>query len=127
MKKLLAMITKDIGIKLVALLLAVVLWGYLTGQKAMIRDINIPLQLKNIPSGTLLVGEIENSVRVTARGTPSVMMSLTKDDFIAEVDLANCGRNGEFIINPRVRPTSEAVQLVTFSPLQVTVRLESIE
>ncbi len=127
MKKLPTIITKDIGLKLVALLLAGTLWAYLTGQKAMIRDINIPLQLKNIPSGTLLVGEIENNVRVTARGTPSVMMSLTKDDFIAEVDLSACGRKGEFVINPRVRPTSEAVQLVTFSPLQVTVRLESIE
>ncbi len=127
MRKLLDILLEDLGLKLAALLLAIMLWAYLAGQKMMLRDIDIPLQLKNIPARTLLVGDIESSVRVTAKGSPSVMMSLTKDDFIAEVDLSACGRNGEYLVNPRVRPTTEAIQLVTFSPLQVSIRLEAVE
>jgi hypothetical protein len=127
MKRLLGLVRDDMGLKMVALLLAVVLWAYLAGEKMMTRDIAIPLQLKNIPAGTLLVGEIESNVKVTARGAPSVMMSLTKDDFIAELDLAKCDSSGLCLINPRVRPTTESVQLVTFSPLEVSIRLELVE
>ena len=127
MKRLFNILRADPGLKLVALLLAVVLWAYLAGEKMMTRDIAIPLQLKNIPAGTLLVGEIESSIKVTARGAPSVMMSLTKDDFTAELDLGNCGSSGLCLINPRVRPTTESVQLVSFSPLEVGVRLELVE
>ena len=127
MSKIREVIFEDLGLKITAFILAVLLWAYLAGQRRMTRDIYIPLQLKNIPAGTLLVGEIESSVKVTAKGSPGVMMSLTADDFIAEVDLSRAGREGEFIVNPRVRPTSEAVQLVTFSPLEVTIRLEAVE
>ena len=127
MNKLKEIFLEDIGLKLLALLLAILLWAYLMVQETHTRQIKVPLQLTNMPMDRLLVGDIINSVMVTVKGRTGVLMSLSKDDFDAEADLSNCRRSGEYIITPRVTSRESAAQILSVSPMQINIRLESVE
>ena len=107
MKKILSFILDDFWFKLIALVLALLLWVYLMGQATHTRTIQVPVLFANMPAGKLLVGELE-SLKVTARGRAGVLMALVKDDFTAVADLADHWEDGEHRISPKVstRPQS---------------------
>lgn len=69
-------VTENIGIKIVSLLFAVLLWLYVTAQIGERQTFRVPLVLVNIPESLTVVSEVPREVSVTMRGARSELMKL---------------------------------------------------
>ncbi|MDD2283326.1 MAG: CdaR family protein [Eubacteriales bacterium] len=116
-------VRNNIGYKLVALFLAIMLWYYVAGQRNPIveRIYTVPVTVQSISSDRLLVSPLPE-VRVTAKGMRSIMNGLSKDDFRAYVAVPE-QEAGERIFPVQVDVPS-GVQVVTISPERVTIDLD---
>jgi len=61
-------ITENLGLKIVSLLLAVILWLYVTAQQIDMQVFRVPIELKNIPEGLALSREAPSEADVTIKG-----------------------------------------------------------
>jgi YbbR domain-containing protein len=118
------------GLKLLALLLAVVIWFSITGQRrerVSERGYSIPLTVINIPQNAVIISPIPDSVDVRLRATFTALRALDPSKMEAVVDLAGT-TPGEKLY----RLTSddinvpEGVDVVSISPSIVRLRLEKI-
>jgi YbbR domain-containing protein len=69
-------VTENIGIKIVSLLFASLLWLYVTAQIGERQTFKVPLDLVNIPESLAVVSEAPKTVSVTVRGARSELMKL---------------------------------------------------
>jgi YbbR domain-containing protein len=69
-------VTENIGIKIVSLLFASLLWLYVTAQIGERQTFRVPLDLVNIPDSLTVVSEMPKEVSVTMRGARSELMKL---------------------------------------------------
>jgi YbbR domain-containing protein len=118
------------GLKLLALLLAVVIWFSITGQRrerVSERGYSIPLTVINIPQNAVIISPIPDSVDVRLRATFTALRALDPSKMEAVVDLAGT-TPGEKLY----RLTSddinvpEGVDVVAISPSIIRLRLEKI-
>lgn len=118
-------VKNNIGYKLLALLLAIILWYYVAGQRDPIveRSYSVPVTVQSIAADRLLVSSLPE-VRVTAKGMRSIMNGISKDDFRAYVVIPEQDV-GEKTFPVQVEAPS-GVQLVSISPERVTVELDAL-
>ncbi|HBI26920.1 MAG TPA: hypothetical protein DDY25_04215 [Peptococcaceae bacterium] len=116
-------VRNNIGYKLVAVFLAIMLWYYVAGQRNPIveRSYTVPVTVQSISSDRLLVSSLPE-VRVTAKGMRSIMNGISKDDFRAYVVIPEQDA-GEKVFPVQVEVPS-GVQVVSISPERVTVELD---
>ncbi len=69
-------VTENIGIKIVSLLFASLLWLYVTAQIGERQTFMVPLDLVNIPESLTVASEAPREVSVTMRGARSELMKL---------------------------------------------------
>jgi YbbR domain-containing protein len=69
-------VTENIGIKIVSVLFAIVLWLYVTAQIGEKQTFRVPLDLVNIPESLTVVSEVPREAAVTMRGARSELMKL---------------------------------------------------
>ncbi|KJU81769.1 YbbR-like protein [Candidatus Magnetobacterium bavaricum] len=122
MKKLL---TVNIELKAITLILALLLWFFVTlkGQSEIILE--LPLEYKNIPKGFELVKSSTNFVNISVKGQERLIKNIGPKDVSVYVDLTNA-RDGETIVNlnkENVRvPSSVTVNKLT--PAHIIIQLE---
>ena len=121
------LVVRDIGLKLLALALALVFWIQVAGQPVVERGIDVPLGFENVP-GFLYVGsDSPDSVRVRVRGAANIVSGLQPGDVVAAIDLAGerPGRRRLFdMFAGRVRAPF-GVEVTQVFPATITVSLES--
>jgi len=71
------------------LLLAVILWLYVSEKNKPEKYITVPLKLKNIPTNTTISSNYKNIVLIQVKGKESVIRYLSARDFKAFVNLKN--------------------------------------
>jgi YbbR domain-containing protein len=69
-------VTENIGIKIVSLLFALILWLYVTAQIGEKTTFRVPLDLVNIPESLTVVSDVPKAVSITMRGARSELMKL---------------------------------------------------
>ncbi len=69
-------VTENIGIKIVSILFAILLWLYVTAQIGERQTFKVPLDLVNIPESLAVAGEAPKEISVTVRGPRSELMKL---------------------------------------------------
>jgi YbbR domain-containing protein len=113
----------NIGFKLLALLLAFMLWYYVAGQRDPIieREFTLTAEARGLSSERLLVSPLPQ-VRVTAKGMRSVIRGLKADDLHAYVEIPD-QETGEQLIPIKVDVPSD-VEVVAISPERIKVELD---
>lgn len=116
----------DIGLKLLALALAVVFWLQVAGQPVVERGIDVPLGFENVPERLYVGSDLPDSVRVRVRGAANIVNGLQPGDVVAAIDLAGerPGRRLFDMFAGRVR-VPFGVEVTQVFPTTVTVALES--
>lgn len=119
-----------LGIVILALLLAVVIWivatfqadPFVTGEFA-----DLPITLVGQPADTVVVQPSVDRTTVRVRAPQSVLQSLSSNDFSATMDVAGVevGKSGPVPVKVEIH--NQAVRIITYSPAQLTVRLEAVE
>jgi len=80
---------RQLGIKALALVLAVVLWFTVAGEHVVERSLRIPLEFRNIPEVMEIVGNAPDSVDVRIRGSSAVLSRIQPGELMAVLDLSS--------------------------------------
>jgi YbbR domain-containing protein len=116
---------RQLGLKILAILLASLLWLTVAGEHVVERSIRVPLEFRNIPEALEIVGNTPDTVDVRLRGSSAVLSRLQAGDIVANIDLANA-RSGSrlfHIRNDEVR-APYGVEVSQVVPATLSLELE---
>jgi YbbR domain-containing protein len=114
---------RRLGLKLVSLVLATLLWIVVAGEQVVERALRIPLEFLNQPASLELVGEPPTVVDVRVRGSSGVLSRIAPGELVAVLDVraARPGQRLFHLSGSDVRaPFGVEVVQVTPSSLSMT-------
>ena len=82
---------RHVGLKLLSVGLAVLLWMVVSGEQIVERSFHVALELRAFPSGLELQSEPPSGVDIRVRGQAGTLARLTPADLVAIVDLGDAG------------------------------------
>ena len=91
---------RNLGLKILAVALATVLWLTLAGEHIVERSLRVPLEVRNIPDALEIVGNAPDSVDVRLRGSSAVLSRVQPGEIVAVIDLATA-RTGSRLFHIR--------------------------
>ena len=80
---------ENIGLKLVSVALAILIWLTVSGEQIAERSLRVPLEFRNIPSALEVVGDQPSAVDVRVRGHSGILARLQPGDIVATLNLAS--------------------------------------
>lgn len=114
-----------LGLKLLSLALAVLLWMIVSGEETVERGLRVPLELQQLPGGLELVGDVPTTVDVRLRGGSSALSRVSTGDIVAVIDL-RAAREGHrlFPLTPDQVRRPFGVEVVQITPSAVAITFE---
>src|SRR5512138_629976 len=79
---------RHLGLKVLAIALAVLLWLTVAGEHVVERSVRVPLEFRNIPQQLEIVGDPPSSVDVRLRGSSALLSRLEPGEIVAVLDLS---------------------------------------
>ncbi|MEW6674430.1 MAG: CdaR family protein [Nitrospirota bacterium] len=122
MKKLLF---ENLGLKIVAVLLSIVLWFFVTsrGQSEMAMD--VPLEFKNIPAGLEMVNQSVKVVSLNIKGQERLIKNIKQSDIRVYIDLSKAKKGeGIYYINKDNIKLPHAITVTNIIPSYVKAIIE---
>ncbi|HVE71752.1 MAG TPA: CdaR family protein [Thermoanaerobaculia bacterium] len=123
---------KNIGLKLVSLLLACILWWYVSlprREEVRERFMTASLSLVGIPAHLVITEpDIPATVSVRVRGRSSNLRALASQSLEASADLSRINKAGEVMIRIRSQHINvpEDIEVVSIEPNEVRFRVEQL-
>jgi YbbR domain-containing protein len=119
-----------LGIVILALLLAVVIWitatlqadPFVTGEFT-----NLPITLVGQPADTVFLPPPADSATVRVRAPQSVLESLSPSDFTATMDMTGVQVGTSVPVPVQVEIDNQAVRIEAISPARLVVHLEAVD
>lgn len=111
------------GYRLMAVILAIILWMYVTGEQNPTGEtvVRVPLETENLSSG-LVVADRPAEVQVRVEGRKAAVVNLLPRDVHAYADLRSA-KVGDNVLPVRV-DVPEGLNIIHVNPAQVTIRVE---
>jgi YbbR domain-containing protein len=114
--------------KVIAAALAVALWWYVAGETNVQVGFDIPLEIRNIPTGMVVLNLAERQVGVDLSGPPSLLSNLSRSEIVAAIDLTAAGPGRHDVpISPRSVRLPPGIEVRRVYPGSVEVELERLE
>ena len=121
-------IRKNLGLKGMALGLAVILWWFVAGESNVHVGFAVPLEIRNIPSGMAITNKVDRQVDVRLAGPSTLINTLQQKEISAAVDLAVAKVGRETIpLSERSVKVPAGVRVERVYPAYVMVMLEKLE
>jgi len=114
-----------LGLKVLSVAFAVLLWLFVSGDETVERGLRVPLEFQQFPGGLEMMGEAPSLVDVRLRGASSALSRLGPGDIVAQLDLKSAvvGRR-LFQITPDQVRTPFGVQVVQVTPPSIALVFE---
>ena len=114
-----------LGLKVVSIALAALLWVAVSGEQTVERSLRIPLEFTNLPSQLEVVGDAVNVVDVRVRGSSGALNRIGAGELVAVLDLrsARAGQRLFHLDGADVR-TPFGVDVVQVNPSTVSMTFE---
>ncbi len=124
MKGILKKFNKDMPLKIIALILAIILWFYVSGIKNSERIIDIPLEIVNLPDNTMVLSHIPQKITLKVRGPRNILFRLSSTNLKYSIDAARMqiGTN-VFNFTGDQLGLPPGVQVIWMSPSSLTMVL----
>ena len=91
---------RQLGLKILALALASLLWLTVAGEHVVERSLRVPLEFRNIPEALEIVGNPPDTVDVRLRGSSAVLSRVQSGEIVAVLDLSTA-RSGSRLFHIR--------------------------
>jgi YbbR domain-containing protein len=91
---------RQLGLKVLAVALASLLWLTVAGEHVVERSLRVPLEFRNIPEALEIVGNTPDSVDVRLRGSSAVLSRVQAGEIVAVLDLSSA-RSGSRLFHIR--------------------------
>jgi YbbR domain-containing protein len=117
---------RHIGLKLLSVAIAVMMWLAIGGEETVERGLRVPLELQQFPAGLELVGDVPTTADVRIRGAIGTVGRVAPGDILAVLDLTSA-RPGErlFHLTPEHVRAPFGVEVVQVTPPTVAVVFEN--
>lgn len=117
---------EHLGLKLLSISLALLLWGLVAGQREAERSLRVPLEYRNIPENLEMIGEPASVVDVRVRGTTGALAMTRSTDVVAVLDLG-AARTGRrlFHLLPGDISVPTGVNVLQVSPSTISLTFEA--
>lgn len=117
---------RHIGLKIVSIALASLLWVLVSGEQLVERALRIPLEFTNVPAQLELVGDPPAVVDVRVRGSSGALGRIAPGELVAVLDLKDARPPQRLfhLTNADVR-TPFGVEVVQVTPSSVSMRFET--
>jgi YbbR domain-containing protein len=116
---------RHIGLKLLSIVLASLIWLVVAGEQIVERALRIPLEFTNLPAELELVGDTPDLVEVRVRGSSGALSRVAAGELIAVLDLrgARPGRRLFNLTGSDVRAPF-GIEVVQIAPSNVSMVFE---
>lgn len=116
---------RHLGLKVLAVALAVLLWLVVAGEETVERSVRVPLELQQVPIGLDLMSEPPATVDVLVRGASDAIGRMSPGDLVAVLDLRSA-REGRrlFPLTPNEVRAPFGVDVVAVTPNTVGMNFE---
>jgi YbbR domain-containing protein len=117
---------RHLGLKVLSLVLALLLWMVVSGEETVERGLRVPLELLQVPAGLELTGEVPATVDVRVRGASGTLSRVSTGDVVAVLDLRSA-RSGRrlFPLTPDQVRVPFGVEVVQVQPSAIAMAFES--
>jgi YbbR domain-containing protein len=117
---------RHLGLKLLSIAIAVMMWLAIGGEETVERGLRVPLELQQFPPGLELVGDVPTTADVRIRGAIGTVGRVAPGDILAVLDLTGA-RPGErlFHLTPEHVRVPFGVEVVHVAPPTVAVVFEN--
>lgn len=116
---------KHVGLKIVSIGLAALLWLLVSGEQLVERALRVPLEFTNVPPNLELVGEPPTVVDVRVRGSSGALGRVGQGELVAVLNLAGA-RSGQGLFHLTVDNVRApfGVDVVQVAPSSISMRFE---
>jgi YbbR domain-containing protein len=119
------MLFENLGLKVSAVLIAVLLWLFVTWRGQSEVSFDVPIEFKDVPIGLGIVSVSAKSANVTVKGQDRIMKSLRPSDIRVLVDMDKARKGeGSFHINKDDVKLPYAMSVRSIEPSTIRVRLD---
>jgi YbbR domain-containing protein len=113
--------------KLLAVLLAVIMWYFVVGEERAEVGLTVPLVLINMPRDLIVVNNVPHGIEIRVNGPRSLVQSLSTENLSKSLDLSNTREGAvSFSISSEGIPLPRGVKITRINPTQVTVALQKL-
>lgn len=116
---------EDLGLKIAAVLLSVVLWIFVTSRGQSEITIDIPPEFKNIPAGLEVVNHSVKVISLNIKGQERLIKDIKPSDIRVYIDLSKAKKGeGIYYINKDDIRLPRAITVTNITPSYVKVITE---
>jgi len=118
-------LTANLGYKLLAVAIAIFLWGVANGSSSTERGFDLPIALRGVPPDVVITDQSADVVNVRVLGPPSTLRSLAEAKLEYPLDVSGA-KAGEAVyeVEPSILELPRGAAVVSRSPARVEVRFE---
>ena len=116
---------RNLGLKFLSTLVAIMLWLIVAGERVVERVMRAPVEFQNLPAGLEIVGDAPDTIDVRLRGSSGALSRMSAGDMAAVIDVATA-RPGQrlFHITPSQVTVPYGVEIVQVGPSTLTMDFE---
>ena len=116
---------RHVGLKIVSLVLATLLWLVVSGEQTVERALRVPLEFTNLPSQLEFVGEPLTTVDVRVRGSSGTLSRIAAGELSAVLDVRTA-RAGDRLFHLTAEDVRApfGVEVVQVTPTSVSLKFE---
>ncbi len=117
--------TKNWLPKLIALVIAILLWLYINYEQLPGKYFSVPLEVRNIPKGMAIAQSYNNTVTVKIKGPGDVIQSINAKYFKASLNLTHAviGEN-RFPVEVKLTRNIKRIRIVSSKPEEIKINLD---
>lgn len=121
-------VSKNLGLKALALAISVSLWWFVAGESSVQYGFSVPIELRRVPAGMAITNELVRRVDVRVAGPATLIGTLPRDDVTAVIDLhgARPGRT-VYPLTAKSIAVPSGIRVVRITPDSVEVALAKLE
>ena len=126
MRYLKELLFKNWHLKLFSLVLATALWALIAQESTSEVFFDVPVEYKNVPANTEVIGDTAKIVEVRLRGPSTLIREISAKDVSTFIDLGRVPLNGETFlpINAQNVHAPFGIEVVRVTPSQLRISLE---
>ena len=116
---------RHLGLKVLAIVLASVLWFTVAGEHVVERSLRVPLAVRNLPPNLEIVGDLPEAVDIRVRGSAAQLSRLDAGDVVAMLDLTTA-RTGARLFHLRADEVRVpyGIDVAQVTPPSISLSLE---
>lgn len=126
-KKFQALWSKEWVLKGISLCLAVLLWYFVGGEDVVEKNVQVPVEVINLPKDLIISNKYKKEIEVTVRGPRSILLEMGQNQSPRQIDLSEIapGTHVEEIENDSI-PVSRGVEVQRVQPSSIILSLDKL-